>query len=476
MIYQKGITGVMKIEVKWDNWEIFTIFTLSLLFTIITIFFPDKMVVRILLGIPFIIYYPGYVATLALFPNRYKEEISKVEKKRVRKTRFSPGTQLIREIEKANIKRMREGINDPTRLALSVALSLGITPLLGALLLILYPLERDLFGLHTNSVLFSILGFIIIVGMIGLIKRSNTPPEERYQPKIVIGPFSDGGMRDRIITLTLVLLIMASLVSSYMIYTSNKKRENFTEMYLLGPDQSLSNYPKRLIVDEESTVFLGIVNRENSEQEYHLAIYLGDMGTDNVSVKDFTSIVLERNRTLTWDLTMDHGERFEQEITFNIPESGKYDLWFSLFRAEEKYREVNLTLQVFDPSDWVSHEDDVVDIYLTGPGGYPGQFPETVEAGAVIPIEVGIINKMRNPTNINISLSLSDTDTWIPYNLSRRWDLDNASGQYILFNMGVGEEVILKLYITFPRGSWTFRIGLENIDPRISIKKSITTY
>jgi len=46
-----------------------------------------------------------------------------------------------------------------------------------------------------------------------------------------------------------------------------KAGEHFTEFYVLGVEGETDNYPSELVVGQEATVTLGIVNHEGGEDE-----------------------------------------------------------------------------------------------------------------------------------------------------------------------------------------------------------------
>ena len=90
-------------------------------------FFPSN-VLRIILGIPFLLFFPGYTLVGALFPKR-------------------------------------EAMDGIQRMALSFGLSIAVVPLIG-LILNYTPL-----GIRLESILFSVTSFIIMTSVIAWFRR-----------------------------------------------------------------------------------------------------------------------------------------------------------------------------------------------------------------------------------------------------------------------------------------------------------------
>ena len=100
---------------------------LSILLILVIIFFPNSLV-RIILGLTFVLFFVGYVSISALFPR--KEELDSIE-----------------------------------RLAFSIGLSICITALTGLML------NYTSFGIRVYSILFSLFSFILLVSIVAVYRR-----------------------------------------------------------------------------------------------------------------------------------------------------------------------------------------------------------------------------------------------------------------------------------------------------------------
>lgn len=104
---------------------------------IIVVAFSLSNVVRIVLGLPFLLFFPGYTLILALFPKK-------------------------------------EGIGGIERVALSFGLSIAVVPLIGLIL------NYMPWGITLQSVLYSIATFTLTMSTIGWLRRKRLPEQERF--------------------------------------------------------------------------------------------------------------------------------------------------------------------------------------------------------------------------------------------------------------------------------------------------------
>lgn len=105
-------------------------------------FFPSN-IVRIILGLPFVLFFPGYTLMAALFPRK-------------------------------------EGIGSIERVALSIAMSIAIVPLIGLLL------NYTPVGITLYSILYSIAFLICLLSLIAGFRRSKLPEGERFSAELYL--------------------------------------------------------------------------------------------------------------------------------------------------------------------------------------------------------------------------------------------------------------------------------------------------
>lgn len=123
------------------------------LLTSLAVFLPGvrDTPLRILLGLPFILFVPGYAFIAALFPEQ--------------------GNSFIRDEQTVDEDH---GIDAIERVALAFGLSIAIVPLLGLLL------NFTPWGIQLTPSVLSVGGFTIAAAVIATLRRWELPTEERF--------------------------------------------------------------------------------------------------------------------------------------------------------------------------------------------------------------------------------------------------------------------------------------------------------
>lgn len=194
---------------------------------------------RIALGLPFLLFFPGYTLMTALFPK--KERVSAVE-----------------------------------RTALSFGMSLAIVPLIG------FILNYTPWGIRLEPILYSVTLFIVITSIIGWLRRRRLPEQERFSIEFQMKmPAWGGGTWNRVFSIILVVVILGALGSlSYFI--AKPKVETFTEFYILGLDGKAIDYPKEIRVGEEGKIIAAIVNHEHEVVSYRVEVRIDEVKNNEV--------------------------------------------------------------------------------------------------------------------------------------------------------------------------------------------------
>ncbi|MGF7119201.1 DUF1616 domain-containing protein [Methanobacterium oryzae] len=246
--------------------------------------------IRIILGLLFILFLPGYSLIAALFPK--KVDLDGVE-----------------------------------RLALSFGLSIAVTPLIGLLL------NYTPFGIRLTPILISLSAFTVLMCIIAYIRRLKTPEDERFTVKFryhlnnITKEFRRGSKTDRILSIILVFSIVLAISATIYIIVTPKEGEKFTEFYILGPNGKASDYPTNLTVGGSGTVLIGIVNHEYENVNYKLMVKLG-----NQTIKE-ENISLAKNM------------KYENQFNFTAGPGEKQELEFLLYKLPDNrnvYRSLHL--------------------------------------------------------------------------------------------------------------------------------------
>ena len=284
---------------------------LVILFTLLCILFVlipplNETPIRIILGLPLVLFLPGYSLIAALFPR--KSDLDGIE-----------------------------------RIALSFGLSIAVVPLLGL------ALNYTPFGIRLSPILGVLSIFTISLALGAVLRRYKLPEDDRFAVEFVAAfrtlknsfTSTDNTKINRILSVILVIAIVLAISMTVYVIVTPKEGEKFTEFYILGPCGNASGYPTNLNVGEEGEVIIGVVNHEYAQATYQLEVRLDGEVIDENSFE------------------LMHNETWESPFTFRAIEAGEAQkLEFLLFEnpfnksvygkedKEEVYRSLHLWVDV----------------------------------------------------------------------------------------------------------------------------------
>ena len=192
-------------------------------------------VAGIALGLPLVLFFPGYALVAALFPRRHTPEPAE-------------------------------------RIILSLALSLAVVVLVGL------ALNYTAWGVRRESVVASLSLFTVAASAAAIAHRRRVPPYERFRldltraaPRRFNPPLLAG--------IGAAAALAAAAAAAFALLGiphlgPQGIREEFSEFYLLGANGSTPSLPSALPVGDTATVRLGIVNREESEASYRVSLLI----------------------------------------------------------------------------------------------------------------------------------------------------------------------------------------------------------
>lgn len=267
--------------------DLLAINILALLLIVVIALFPSNTLC-IILGLPFVLFFPGYALVTALFPQT-----------------GGPG-----------------GIE---RVALSFGLSIAVTILIG------FILNYTPWGISLYSILLSLAVFILVASAIVYFRRRRLPVEDRFRVsfKITLPRWAGLSNIDKALSTVLMLSVIVTIGVLVYVVAAPKAGEHFTEFYVLGVEGETENYPSELVVGQEATVTLGIVNHEGGETSYRIEVTID--GVKNIEVGP---------------LVLADEDKWEEAISFVPQKAGDYQkVEFLLYRNEES--EPYSTLHLF---------------------------------------------------------------------------------------------------------------------------------
>ena len=199
----------------------------------------NETMLRNIIGLPFVLFLPGYALIAALFPA--KSDLDGIE-----------------------------------RTALSFGLSIAVVPLIGL------GLNYTPWGIRPFPILISLSTFIFIMCGLAYLRRAKLPETETFNIsfratalslKAEIMENSESKL-DRALTVFLILSILLSVATLAFVVVSPKEGEHFTEFYLLGPQGKADNYTTDYTLGQSGTLIVGIVNHEYRPINYTMEVKL----------------------------------------------------------------------------------------------------------------------------------------------------------------------------------------------------------
>jgi uncharacterized membrane protein len=261
----------------------------------------NESMVRNLLGLPLVLFLPGYSLLAALFP----------------------------------AKSDLEGIE---RICLSFGLSVATVPLIGL------GLNYTSWGIRPLPILICLSVFTFFMCGLAYLRRSKLPQIEAFdvpfrgvalsfKSEIFKKPESN---LDKVLAVFLVFSILLSVATFIYVVITPKEGEHFTEFYILGPEGKADKYITKYVLGENGNITVGIVNHEYRPVNYSMEIRLENK-----------SLPLPENLQ---HITLANNKVWEEPVTFTPPSVGKnMMLEFLLFNETNKsipYRNLHLWIDV----------------------------------------------------------------------------------------------------------------------------------
>lgn len=255
---------------------------------------------RTALGLPLILFLPGYVLISALFPG--KDDVGGLE-----------------------------------RLTLSFGLSIVIVPFIG------FALNYSPWGITLAPIVVILSLYILFMCAIIVLRRQQLPAGEEFSISFA-SFYADVGNEvtlkksglDRKVTIVLFVSIIIAMATLTYVLVTPREGEQFTEFYILGVNGTASGYPTDLGTGESGNVMVGVMNHEGEAVNYTMELRL-----DNRSLP-----LNSENRNIYLE---DEGI-WENSVSFTPQSEGEnMKLQFLLYRNQDltvPYRELHMWINV----------------------------------------------------------------------------------------------------------------------------------
>lgn len=278
-----NIDSLQKIAMKIHEKIGIDLTLVSILSTLLVVFalaFPDGNALRVIFGLPFLLFLPGYSLVSVLWPK--KAEIDVLE-----------------------------------RIALSLGLSIALVVLVGL------GLNYTPWGIALVPILTSLYCLILVLVIMAWFRRSRISPEERFDLRLgyFIDPMNEMAYADKVMVIIVVITII--IAGGLLLYIAmNPPKEQFTELYIFDEDGTTENYPSVLDVNESASIIIVVKSHEQKETDYTTVITLVPESGTNITLDEYHFSLAE-------------GKEWQQPFPFRINESGVYKLVIELFKNEE---------------------------------------------------------------------------------------------------------------------------------------------
>jgi uncharacterized membrane protein len=292
---------------------------------------------RILLGLPFVLFVPGYALIAALFPEAPTKSFDKGDS--------DEGTRQDVHVD---------GIDGIERVALSFGTSIAVVPLLGLIL------NFTPFGIRLAPIMVFTSAITLVLTILAIERRRDLPEEDRFSVPYdswlasVKGEFLRPDSRaDVVLNVVLVVSLLLAVSSVGYAVAVPQQGESFTELYLLTEDDGelvADGYPTEFTRGESKPLTVGIGNQEHESINYSVVVQLQRVKTANNSTK-----VLEERKLSQFSTRLEHNETWHTNQSLTPTLSGeKLRVAYLLYKGEppanptteSAYREVHLWINV----------------------------------------------------------------------------------------------------------------------------------
>lgn len=271
---------------------------------------------RIVTGMLFILFVPGYALVAALFPERGTSP-----------TAAGSNTQPLaehddrqRRVDEDSSSSFR-GIDRWERLALAFGLSLAIVPLV-ALGVTVSPYSLSLAAMFLSLTAFTLVGLTIAT-----VRRRALPPAQRYHVSVRNwiararnGRSRSGSTGQTILNIALVGGILFAVGTLGFVVMASPDGEQFTEFYVLSENGDgelvAGEYPDTLLAEEPRQIHTGIENEEGQSVHYTMVVQ-----AQRVDDTGQGMVVSERVEIERFSVILDQGETWTGAHNLTVPES-----------------------------------------------------------------------------------------------------------------------------------------------------------
>ncbi|HEY3362109.1 MAG TPA: DUF1616 domain-containing protein [Methanosarcina sp.] len=259
----------------------------------------SESLIRTALGLPLLLFLPGYALIAMLFPEK-------------------------------------SGLEGMERIALSIAMSVSVVPLIGL------ALGQTSWGINEIPLTTSFSGFTLAMLLIAYIRRSRLPADRAFEVSFrtlafnLISGAEPRSKTEKSLRIILALFFLILIGTGAYVVLVPQEKNPYTEFYILGTNGMANNYTTQYIQGESGNYTIGIVNHEYKTMNYTMEVRLENK-----------SLPLPENLQ---HIKLDHNTTLEEPLKITPPfEGNNMKLEFLLFNETEKnvpYKDLHLWINV----------------------------------------------------------------------------------------------------------------------------------
>lgn len=333
---RSDFTLLLPKQIRYLPADLAAVVALTLL-TVGAVFLPviRDTPIRILFGLPFTLFLPGYAFIAALFPEAGSSPVHSTEEPKTTAD-AGEGTNDGETVDSDVSQVQRTGIDGIERTALAFGTSIAIVPLL------LLCLNFTPWGIRLEPIMVTVSVFTLVATSVAARRRWALPPDDRfsvpYQEWIQNGRkelLQPETRTDQALNILLIASIMLAIGSVGYAVAVPPQGEQFSEFYLLtkSDDGELvaDGYPTELTRGESESIVVGITNNEYRPINYTVVAQLQEVETtapDNVtrsneSAVDTETQVRNRQEIDRFRVQLDHNETVQESRPISPPTTGE---------------------------------------------------------------------------------------------------------------------------------------------------------
>jgi len=241
---------------------------------------------RLVLGLPFVLFLPGYALVAALFPEAGDPPAANGGGEPTPDGGAEAGAESASAHSLLGLAGESNGIDGIERVALSLGLSIAIVPLVGL------AANFTPWGIRLGPILVAVAGFTLGTTAVAAVRRRSLPESERFRVPYrewidsATGTLFEPESRlDGILSVVLVCSMLLAAGSVAYAVTVPPQGETFTEFYVLTEDENeelvAADYPSEFRVGESQPVVVGLGNHEGESVEYTVVVQLQEATVEN---------------------------------------------------------------------------------------------------------------------------------------------------------------------------------------------------